>query len=441
MYNMEGGGKSRSIRLAIYDTPTKVGKALSTNLKKAGHIVLFEGLLNKETARVDADIWLNKWSFNLKDEFLKQAHPKRGIITLTAGTDHIDTKAISGLGLRLETCPTFSSNSVAELALTLALRTMHTPFVRPLAPGQLVFSYYSDEYAEPAVAQIAVRSRQLEQSLKRTRSFSYFDKDGRRPSEPWKDSELCSLRIGIVGKDRKASKLAKMLKSGFGCQLLGDEASTCMRPYNVRQVGLTKLLHDSDYVFMCTEKNGALHSTMTIVSPSMVMPERHLTGSKVAVLGTGGIGSIIAKAARLGFNCNVSTFNTTSAPLDSVIDGADFVFIALPLNDSTRGIIGKRQLDILAQSRPVLVNVTRDAIVDSERLLYHLQCGTIRAYGTDVLPDDKKLWSGQEAEAITKMFAERPNVFATPHYGDCSRDALKRMIAEVHQKIMIFMEG
>ncbi len=441
IYMIRGGGKARSIRLCIYDAPARVGRALSDDLEKSGHKVLFEGLLNGKTARKDADVWINKWSFNLKADFLGQKHPRRGIVTLTAGTDHIDVKAIAELGLRLEACPEFSSNSVAELALTLALRATHKPFPRPLPPGQVIFSHYSDEYAEAAVAQIAMRSRRLAQHMQRAKDFSYFDADGRRPSEPWEDAELSSLRIGIAGKDQKASKLAKMLKLGFGCQLLGDEIGTCMRPYNVQQVPLAELLHDSDYVFLCTEKNGSLISSSTVISPSLVTPERHLTGSKVAVLGTGGIGFRIAKAAQLGFNCRVSTFNTTSAPLESVMDGADFVFIALPLNGSTRGILGRKELGLVSKSAPVLVNVTRDALVDSKRLLYHLQGGTIRAYGTDVLPDDMKLWSGQGAEGITRLFAEHPKVFATPHYGDCSKNSLERMLIEVRQKIKILMEG
>ena len=159
-------------KVAIYDAPQKVGHALSKKLGQAGYEVLYNGPLSKDTARADADVWLTKWSFLLKGKnmILKDIHPRLGLITLSVGTDHIDTSAIEELGLRLENCPPSCSNSVAEHALALAMRGLYNQSILPpLSEGKVVFTNFSDEFAEQAIAQILMRVRQMNQSIERAK--------------------------------------------------------------------------------------------------------------------------------------------------------------------------------------------------------------------------------------------------------------------------------
>jgi len=121
----------KRLGVAIYDAPNKVSRKIATTLSKAGHTVLFEGPLNLDTARKDADVWITKWSFNLKGGFFIKVHPKRALVTMSVGTDHIDKGPLRELGITLKTCPKSCSNSVAEHAWALALRPLFRESVLP----------------------------------------------------------------------------------------------------------------------------------------------------------------------------------------------------------------------------------------------------------------------------------------------------------------------
>ncbi|MDD5172439.1 MAG: NAD(P)-dependent oxidoreductase, partial [Candidatus ainarchaeum sp.] len=394
---IEGGKSFRSLQVAIYDTPKCVGRSLSVALEKAGYRVLFEGLLKQETARTDADVWINKWSFNLKGDFLRQAHPKRGIITLSVGTEHIDKAALSELGLSLEGCPTFSSNSVAEHAMALAFRGIYgASILPPLSSGRVMFAGFSDDYAERAVAQILIRSRQIEQSIVRAKTFRYFNDDGRRPDEPWDNEELSGATVGIAGSERDVSALCRILKNGFNCDIFGHETSEGLEAYGIRPLDIDEMLDTCEYTFICSSRYDRISLPNIVTMQQLGEQERKMSGAKVSVLGTGRIGSIIASMAKLGFNCDVSAFSTSEREeltaigvryvptLEAAMAGADFIFIALPLTDSTRSIIGEKQLGGLPPNAPVLVNVTREEIIDSDCLFRHISSGSVLAYATDV---------------------------------------------------------
>lgn len=447
-------------KVAIYDTPEKVGRTLSKAFEKAGYEVLFNGPLGKDTARPDADVWLTKWSFLLKGEnmILKDVHPKKGLITLSVGTDHIDTSAIKELGLRIENCPTFCSNSVAEHALALAMRGLYSKSILPsLSEGKVVFANFSDEYAEQAVAQMLMRVRQMDQSLERAKKYDYA-----RHDIPWDNEELKAARIGIIGGDRSAVKLVRMLRLGFNCKLFGHDTSDGVGAYDVDYMSPVEVFDRSDYVFICSDrygdiyrkgtvKHGEVYLTNTLNSLGLEEPDRRFSDSKVAVLGTGRIGSILAKMTRLGFNCGVSAYSTTpkkelttidinySSSVESAIAGADFIFISLPLTVHTEKLLGGEQLSELPPYKaPVLINVTRDEIVESESLFDCISRGMVMAYATDVLPKDKVLWRGEQPDDMTRKFVRHTSVVATPHEGDASRWSLERLAAEALEKMSAF---
>ena len=447
------------LRVAIYDTRSKaISRRLTAALRKAGHEVLCDGPLTPQTAAKDADIWLTKWTYNLKGPFLKDYHPVRGIVTLSMGTDHIDTAAVRELGLRLESCPSFCSNSVAEHALALAMRTLHKKCVLPpLSEGQVIFTNFSDRRAENAVAQMLMRARQLEASIRRAENYDYGQHD-----RPWQNEELSAAKIGIVGHGSSARKLARMVRYGFNCDVFSYDAPAELEAYGVKPLFLLDLIRKCDYIFLCTERYGMIDVRRTIDSREFEDPAMRMTGSSVAVLGTGNIGMIIARMARLGFGCSVTAFSRTpkkeamglgvkyvspqlgvdSDPVTEVISGANISFIGLSLNERTRGMLGKKQLAKLPADRPrVLVNVTRDEIIESQALYDYICTGALTGYATDVLPNDKILCSGGLPDQLTRNFVQHKQVVATPHEGGCSRHSLKRLCMEALQKIDAIVRG
>jgi len=90
-----------------------------------------------------------------------------------------------------------------------------------------------------------------------------------------------------------------------------------------------------------------------------------------------------------------------AASVDEIFEKCDYITIHVPLNDSTRGLIGADALKKVKKGVRVL-NFSRGALVDTDAMLAALADGTVAAYATD-FPDDALL--GVE------------NVIAIPHLG------------------------
>ena len=99
-----------------------------------------------------------------------------------------------------------------------------------------------------------------------------------------------------------------------------------------------------------------------------------LEGKKFGVIGTGAIGLRVAAIAQ-AFGCEVLAYSRTEkdipgityTDLDSLLSQCDIVSLHTPLNDSTRGLIGREQLALMKRSA-VLINTSRGPVVDSEAL-------------------------------------------------------------------------
>lgn len=97
--------------------------------------------------------------------------------------------------------------------------------------------------------------------------------------------------------------------------------------------------------------------------------------------------------------------------LDAVLVESDYLLVACPLTDQTRGLIGRTELGVLPESA-VLINVARGEVVDEAALTTALQQRVIRAAALDVfaeepLPAESPLW-------------DLSNVILTPHNGGAS---------------------
>jgi len=443
------------LRVAIYDTPNVVGKKLSDALRNAGHDVLYSGPLNNQTARSDADVWLTKWSFRLTgpNNILLTTRPRIGILTLSVGTDHIDESIIDEFHLKLSTCPTSYSNSVAEHAFALAFRILYGkstigPFSdkQTFSGEQIIFPNFSDKFAEAAVAHMLMQCRQLEASIGRANAYNYA-----RGDAPWGNQELASTTVGIFGHTRNAAKLAKILKFGFGARLIGLEVGENLAAFGIEEVPLDKLLSDSQYLFLCDDLFMISGARVPLTDSYVFDQDALISGSKVAVLGTGRIGSIIARIAKLGFGCDVVAYNRSEdnglrelgvryADVPEAVQNAKIILVALPSTKLTEGLVSGKLLKAIpmAKSAPIIVNVARDVVIETEGVYRLISNGAVAGYGTDVLPRDKSLWAGGEPDDLTRNFVLHDSVVATPHEADASRQSLERLCVESIRKLSEF---
>jgi len=162
-------------------------------------------------------------------------------------------------------------------------------------------------------------------------------------------------------------------------------------------------------------------------------PVRELHGSTAAVVGLGAIGeALVDRLDAFGVETvGVRYTPEKGGPTDEVVGfdaihdalaRADYVVLACPLTDTTRGLI---DADALASMRAdaLLINVARGPVVDTDALVTALRDVDIRGATLDVtdpepLPADHPLWSFENVQ-ITPH-----NAGNTPKYYDRLADIL-----------------
>ena len=165
-----------------------------------------------------------------------------------------------------------------------------------------------------------------------------------------------------------------------------------------------------------------------------------LEGKKFGVVGTGAIGLKVAAVAQ-AFGCQVYAYSRTKkdipgityVDLDTLLSTCDIISLHTPLNDGTRGMIGKAQLDLMKPSA-LLINTSRGPVVDSAALADALNSGKIAGAGIDV-------FEGEPPIAKDHPLLTAKNVIATPHIGFATKEALVKRAVIVFDNIVKWMDG
>ena len=147
-----------------------------------------------------------------------------------------------------------------------------------------------------------------------------------------------------------------------------------------------------------------------------------IRGSVVGIVGFGGIGHACAElfealGARIhalnrsGRTDRSVEFAGTLEELDRVLAAADFLVISIPLTSATRGMIGRRELELMKPDA-ILVNVARGAILDQEALYEHLRAHPEFSAGIEAWWDEP-----HEGESFRTAFPffDLPNLLGSPH--------------------------
>jgi len=171
-------------------------------------------------------------------------------------------------------------------------------------------------------------------------------------------------------------------------------------------------------------------------------PVRELYDSTAAVVGLGAIGeALVERLDAFGVDTvGVRYTPEKGGPTDEVVGfdsihsalaRADYVILACPLTDTTRGLI---DADALASMRTdaLLINVARGPIVDTDDLVTALRDDDIRAATLDVtdpepLPADHPLWNFENVQ-ITPH-----NAGNTPKYYDRLADILATNLRRIEE--------
>jgi len=147
-------------------------------------------------------------------------------------------------------------------------------------------------------------------------------------------------------------------------------------------------------------------------------PVYELSARTVGIIGLGNIGKKVARRAA-AFDARVQyhdILRLTEAEedalgvrfvlLNELLRTSDIVTLHVPLNDSTRGMVGARELSQM-KSGAILVNTCRGPVVDENALYEALKGKRLAGAGLDVLVE--------EPPAKNHPLFTLPNVTLTPH--------------------------
>lgn len=169
-------------------------------------------------------------------------------------------------------------------------------------------------------------------------------------------------------------------------------------------------------------------------------PTRRLYGRRWGVIGLGAIGHTVAGMAE-AFGCEVAYHSISGAKraekypeksLDELLAWADIVSIHSPLNDKTRGLIGKAQLERMKHDA-ILINVARGGIVDEKALADALDNNTIAGAVVDVFSKEP-----MPAENPLLHVKDPYKLLLSPHNAWSAKESINNLVAAIAENIISF---
>lgn len=169
-------------------------------------------------------------------------------------------------------------------------------------------------------------------------------------------------------------------------------------------------------------------------------PTRRLYGRRWGVIGLGAIGHTVAGMAE-AFGCEVAYHSISGAKraekypeksLDELLAWADIVSIHSPLNDKTRGLIGKAQLERMKHDA-ILINVARGGIVDEKALADALDNNTIAGAVIDVFSNEP-----MSAENPLLHVKDPYKLLLSPHNAWSAKESIDNLVAAIAENIISF---
>jgi len=159
----------------------------------------------------------------------------------------------------------------------------------------------------------------------------------------------------------------------------------------------------------------------------------------LGVIGLGRIGSLVADAAiKLGMSVlgydpeitveaawSLSSLVKKAHSIEEVLRNSEYVSLHVPLVDATRDLISRERLKVMKHGA-ILLNFSRDGIVDNDAVLEALRGKRLRYYVCDF--------------PARRLIGE-PHVVALPHLGASTREAEENCAVMVVDQVRDFLEN
>ena len=167
-----------------------------------------------------------------------------------------------------------------------------------------------------------------------------------------------------------------------------------------------------------------------------------LRGKKWGIIGLGNIGREVARLAT-AFGCEVRYFSTSGTKreeaypameLKEMLEWCDILSVHSPLNERTRGLVGREELKVMKPTS-LVINVARGGIIDEAALAEALDNGWVAAAALDVFSVEPL------RESPLYNIKDRYRLLASPHNAWSAAEAIDRLIECVANNIRTWKES
>jgi glycerate dehydrogenase len=169
---------------------------------------------------------------------------------------------------------------------------------------------------------------------------------------------------------------------------------------------------------------------------------RELQGKLLGIVGAGELGCGVAKIAEaFGMEVifaslpgRVHSHQPNRMPLNSLLSKADIVSLHCPLTETTKNLIGEKELGLMP-STSLLINTSRGALIDEPALRQALIEERIAGAALDVLSVEPPV------DGNVLLDESIPNLIITPHVAWIAQEARQRLIDQVAGNVEAFLQG
>jgi D-3-phosphoglycerate dehydrogenase len=170
-----------------------------------------------------------------------------------------------------------------------------------------------------------------------------------------------------------------------------------------------------------------------------------LEGKSLGIIGTGRIGSTVARKCIAAFDMKVKGYDPYVSSeimksfgvekverLEDMLPKIDFLTVHCPLTEETKGMVGKKELARMKKGAYV-VNTARGGIVNEKALLEALNSGHIAAAALDA-------WEVEPPDPKDPLL-NHPHVIGTPHYAGTTEESLHRVGIAAVEEVLRVLRG
>jgi D-lactate dehydrogenase len=179
----------------------------------------------------------------------------------------------------------------------------------------------------------------------------------------------------------------------------------------------------------------------------------NLRAKTVGLIGTGRIGTAVAKILGPGFGCQLLGYDVAPnrecqdlglkyVSLAELVANSEVMSLHAPLLPTTAHLIGEQTISLMKDG-VMLINTSRGGLIDTQAVIAAVKSGKIGYLGLDVYEEETELFfNDRSLEVIPDDVFSRlltfPNVVVTGHQGFLTKEALEDIAKTTIENILEF---